>query len=647
MRERFAITDFNSGIINRADAEDILENTAIDSNNIDGDAPEGQLQAIPIALTKPNSNNLAQASRLFEWIKTKDTKWHLVHVDSANINVMADFYHATAPTAGITPVACVATSMVAHNEEVHVAVGTATLGAPTFPNWTGYCDYGQFGGATLGWKSLGTSATSCASLTRPTSTLDYLVGLTGHTVTPPAVTPFLADKIYHYNVSFVYDGVQETPMGTGYQSFSISTYGANPDYVTVVVTLYAVASLNPRVTGVRLYKREADPSTGLPITLYRLQQEFNVASSTAYGSTSWVTSGPDKTVTYLDYNNADSPSSYEDNAGIAESLISNDVYYTLNTDLNGFHFVAGCLKTGLPDASMMMFRSKQYRYDMFNWTNDYLKLPSVPTALKAFAGKIWAFDENHLYRINPDGMYIEDSTEGIGCLSQRSVIVTDYGMFWCDDKNAYWHDGEKIVPIGDAIKTNYGATAQWTGFACNYTRGSQFLTTCVVFHAPKNYVMFIVPDHTSAISNVWAFHVQKKRWDKWTSFTQCGQTTSGFGAFSGKGGEVYISTGIPAGGSGLLVEAFGGATWRSFYWTSKIFDFEQPARLKRIKTINTDNTATTSAPAFTYSFDRSGSFASFSAITQCRLMQVKITEATGYGNIIYSFEILFRRLSEL
>ena len=54
MRERFAITDFNSGIINRADAEDILENTAIDSNNIDGDAPEGQLQAIPIALTKPN-----------------------------------------------------------------------------------------------------------------------------------------------------------------------------------------------------------------------------------------------------------------------------------------------------------------------------------------------------------------------------------------------------------------------------------------------------------------------------------------------------------------------------------------------------------------------------------------------------------------
>jgi len=129
MRERFAITDFNSGIINRADAEDILENTAIDSNNIDGDAPEGQLQAIPIALTKPNSNNLAQASRLFEWIKTKDTKWHLVHVDSANINVMADFYHATAPTAGITPVACVATSMVAHNEEVHVAVGTATLGA--------------------------------------------------------------------------------------------------------------------------------------------------------------------------------------------------------------------------------------------------------------------------------------------------------------------------------------------------------------------------------------------------------------------------------------------------------------------------------------------------------------------------------------
>ncbi|KKS58933.1 MAG: hypothetical protein UV26_C0034G0005 [candidate division WWE3 bacterium GW2011_GWF2_42_42] len=576
--------------INRADAEDIPDNAASDSNNIDGDAPEGYLQAIPTALTKSNSNNLAQSSRLFSWIKTKNSKWHLVHVDSANINVMVDFY-ATTPTAGITPLACVATSMVEHNEEVHVAVGTATIGTPTAPNWTGYCDYGQFGGATLEWKSLS------AVLTRPVSTSNYLVGLAGHTVTPPAVTPFLADKIYHYNVSFVYDGVQESPMGAGYQSFSISTYGANPDYVTVTITLYAVASLNPRVTGVKLYRREADPSTGLPTTLYRLQQEFNTTTSVAYvdrlgANQSW-TGTTDKVITYVD-NNTDVLSSYEEQTGIAETLISSDVYYTLNTDLNGFHFVAGCLKTGLPDASMMMFRSKQYRYDMFNWTNDHFKLPTVPTAMKAFNGKIWVFDENNTYRINPDGIYNEDTTSGIGCLSQRSIITTDYGMFWCDDKNAYWHDGEKIIPIGNAIKTDFGATAQWSGFACNYARGSQFLTTCVVFHAPKNYVLFIVPDHTGAVSNVWAFHVQRQRWDKWLSFTQCGVTTSGFGAFSGRGGEVYVSTGVPSGGSGLLVEALNGATWRSFYWTSKVFDFGQPARLKRIKAINTELTSTTS-----------------------------------------------------
>jgi len=58
MRDRLPITDFG-GIINRADAEDIPDNAASDSNNIDGDAPEGYLQAIPTALTKSNSNNLA------------------------------------------------------------------------------------------------------------------------------------------------------------------------------------------------------------------------------------------------------------------------------------------------------------------------------------------------------------------------------------------------------------------------------------------------------------------------------------------------------------------------------------------------------------------------------------------------------------
>ncbi len=648
-RERFAITDFG-GIIKRADAEDIPDNAASDSNNIDGDAPEGYCQAIPIALTKPNLNNLCQASRLFEWIKTKDSLWNLVHVDAANINVMADFYHTTAPTAGMTPVACAATSMVSHNEEVHVAVGNDGVTAASAPNWTGYCDYAQFGGSTLGWKSLS------AVLARPTYTTDYTIStITPHTSAGSNI--FDVTKTYQYNISAVYDGLQESPLGSSFQSITLSGI-PDADYLTMTITIVGVASLNPRITGYKLYRREVDVilgTAGGDKTLWKLQCEFNATATVAYvdrngSNISWGTSGADKTVIYVD-NNTDLYSSYEEQTGMPETLTSSDVYYILNTDLNAFHFVAGCTKTGLPDASMMMFRSKQYRYDMFDWTNDYLKLPTVPTAIKAYNGKIWVFDENNCYRINPEGMYIEDPTAGVGCLSQRSITVTDYGMFWCDIKNSYWHDGEKIIPIGNAIKSEIVSGAHWHGFNADNVLGHQGLTPVVVFHAPKNTILFIIPDYAAlnGESNVWAFHVQKKRWDKWLAFTSAPASTVGFGAFSGRLGEVYVSTGTS------LVEALGGATWRAFYWVSKILDFDQPARQKVFYKLNTDNTTTTAAPTFTYGKDRAvptssltgGEFKSGGDYEVGKLMQIEINEATGYGNIVRSIEILLRKLFEL
>ncbi len=638
-RERFGISDFSLGIIKRMDAEDIPYNAASDSNNIDGDAPEGQLQAIPASLTV---STLATASRLFEWIKRLDGSWNLIHVDAANINVMADFYGA--PSAAITPVACAATSMVSHNEEVHVAVGNDGGSAPSAPNWTGYCDYGQFGGATLGWKSLS------AVLARPAMGADYNISTTGHTGT----TTFDAAKIYKYNISFVYDGVQESPLGNGVQTFSIAAYGSDPDYVTVRIRLETVANLNVRVTGLKLYRKEYD-SLGNETSLWKLQQQISTTAAVGYvdrsgSNISWVTDVAAKYIDYVD-NNTDILSSYEEQSGMPETLTSSDVYYTLNTDLNAFHFVAGCAKAGLPDATMMMFRSKQYRYDMFDWSQDFLKLPTTPTALKAFGGKIYAFDENSIHRINPDGMYIEHSTTGIGCLSQRSIVITDYGMFWCDNKNAYWHDGSQIRSIGDAVRQDYTSSAFWSGFSSDYTTGHQGLTPIVVFHAPKNYILFIMPDYAplNGVSNVWAYHVQKQRWDKWTSFTACPAITVGFGAFSGRNGEVYVSDGTN------LVEPLGGTNKRIFDWTSQIITFGELARPKIFYKLISDNTSLTAAPVFTYGKDRAtptssltgGEFKVGGDYDSGKTLQIKITEATAYNNIVYSFEILFRKLFEL
>lgn len=68
-------------------------------------------------------------------------------------------------------------------------------------------------------------------------------------------------------------------------------------------------------------------------------------------------------------------------------------------------------------------------YSIFDFSTDFIQLKSRPTALINFAGRLYAFDESHIYKINQQNLAIEDIYEGIGCLSKDSIIVTEYGMF--------------------------------------------------------------------------------------------------------------------------------------------------------------------------------------------------------------------------
>lgn len=653
-QERFTIDNFDRGIIKRMDSGDIPYNAAIDSLNIDGDASDGELKGLPVAVTKTLGTTPASPSnlpsnlisgRLFEWIKTKDAKWNLVYADNGYLNIAKDFY-GTAPDShfGATAVATTATSMVVHNEEVRVANGVST-GIPTIPQWAGYCDYEQFGTAgSYGWLI------DNAGLARPVYTTNYEIGAVGHAGT----SAFDSSYQYEYILSFVYDGVQESPLGTAQTNWSMS--GTNTDYVTITITLKNVANINKRVTAVKLYRREKNLlSTDTPFsTLWRLQKVFDTTKTVAYVdraglSQSW-TGTTDKQITYLD-NNTDILDSYESQTGIPETLASSDVYYSLNCHLNNYHFVANCVKTGIPEAAFLMFRSKQYRYDMFDWTADYLKLPTIPTALKAFNGKIWAFDENNIYRINPDGLYIEDITSGIGCLSQRSITITDYGMFWCDYKNAYMYDEQQIIPIGDAVRSDITSTTDWTGYAKSYTIGVQDKCPIVVFHAPKNMVMFIVPYHDllTGRGRAWFYNVMKKRWDASSYLTECGGTSTGYGAFSGRNGEVYIANGS------TLEEVFGGTNKRAWNWTSGALGFDAPSLDKIFYRPIMDSTTVTVTPVITYGKNRAtpssslttGEFISGGSYEKGKLLQLKITESTGYNNVVYSLSIILRKLYEL
>ena len=72
--------------------------------------------------------------------------------------------------------------------------------------------------------------------------------------------------------------------------------------------------------------------------------------------------------------------------------------------------------------------------------------------MAAFNGKLYVWDTNNTYRIDPANMTIEDVFEGIGCSGQDSLIVTEYGMFYANRSVAYFHTGATPNPISAIIK---------------------------------------------------------------------------------------------------------------------------------------------------------------------------------------------------
>ena len=76
-----------------------------------------------------------------------------------------------------------------------------------------------------------------------------------------------------------------------------------------------------------------------------------------------------------------------------------------NCQINNYHFIGKCKHPKVDDASTFLFRSKVGKFDTFDWLLDFVKLPTVPTALISFNGRIWAFDDANTYKIEPNNLF--------------------------------------------------------------------------------------------------------------------------------------------------------------------------------------------------------------------------------------------------
>jgi hypothetical protein len=628
------LKDFNYGIIKHFDPMDIPIQAASDSNNIDGDAPDGKIQAISTAVEYKSSARGFDAKRS-AWIVSSDGKWNLVYVsgDTTNaLKVITDWYGSFADS-GLS-VAYNGYSFVVHNQECHIGCGTTNA-----PQWIGCCDYTQLGGGTTGWVSEDAEIPQVVNGSTTGVAVTAIAGAGSGAV-------FDANKTYIYKSSMIYDYTQESPLDA-YGTFGLSGTSA---YTTHNVTLSIINGVavapSKRLTGCKLYRAEQDDTNPTEVSLFRLIKTFDITGDLAHADYTWTAGGTPISGYHITWNDDNTivGATYEQETGIAETINSSSVYYTLSCESNSSLIVGGCTKTGIPDASHMLFKSQVYRYDMFNWSaiGSFLKLPTQPTALVTFNNRVWAFDENNTYRIDTNSMTVEEHIFGVGCLSQRGITITPYGMFWCDAKNAYWHDGQTVTPIGEPIRSD---TGDWHGFSTNYATDRQDKRPIVIFASAKNCILFIVPYDTGTdVTNVWAWHVVKKRWDSWIVFTpDCG---SSCGAFIGKNGEVYIGD-----GTSKLYDAFGGgATKRAFYWTSSELPKEDMGQTKEFVQINTRTTSVTAAPSFTYGMDgatptsslTNSKFITSGDYEKGKTVKIKVTETTGYGNTISLIELIYR-----
>ena len=374
---------------------------------------------------------------------------------------------------------------------------------------------------------------------------------------------FSTDKSYFYKASFVYDGYQESPLSSQYTRYVPSSDNRQ---ASVTLSIRNIVLFNKRISHVNLYMSSGEDQNSIsPTGFYRLVKSFEL--DTGWKLTDTDSSNPDwgdhRSITFTDDGTV--TTSYEALNGISETLDNTQPHYALSTQLNNTHFIGNCYHSTISDASTIIFKSKPYNFDQFDWSLDLLRLPTVPTALASFNGRVYAFEENNTYRIEPNNFYIEDTFEGVGCHGANAVIVTEYGMFFADKRNIYMHNGKTPIPIGTSIMRDASGSLGWD----SNTLGSD---TRIIFDSERNSVMVSFKGSGNNYY-FWSYNIIFKRWD----LIEADAIYSVVGHFVGRDGSMYICK------DDKIFNFMGASLKRPWNWTSKQITAGQDTQVKKFK----------------------------------------------------------------
>lgn len=428
-------------------------------------------------------------------------------------------------------------SGVSDGEAVHIGMGSNSTNKP---QWIGNIYMDQF--ANSG-DSRG------IPVTQPIMEDAELVNTGGYlqlfswasAVTTPETAMFTAGKTYFWGVSYTYDLRQESPLkvlATKPVSSSDFTSG-EIGYPSTTLTIHCVQNDPPsgstvisnRINRVNIYRGEAEGTNAAnPDGGWALVKSIDVQDS---GWTSY-SSAPENGWEYDLVDTYEDIGDYEVRTGISPTLEHMQLHYGLSCQADSYQVVGDVWHKDLKDVPNYLFRSQEGRYDQFNWPFDYLILPQRPTALVTFLGKVYAFCESRTFVIDVQTFGVEQEIEGIGCYSRKSVVVTDFGMFWADSRNLYHHDGRSIQAIGDAVLHNrYDSDAAYEN---HVTTSNQW--PLVVYDTKYSTAIFFYHTQVSGgySSHGLMYHPETKRWCYVSP-----PENAGFGAFiHGNDGYAYF-----------------------------------------------------------------------------------------------------------
>jgi len=402
---------------------------------------------------------------------------------------------------------------------------------------------------------------------------------------------------YEYYYTAILNGFEETPLnayGPIAPNF-LCNIDVNADTIqSHTFHFHAYRTLDPRVTGAAIYRKFAAAKSEISEytpAVYVGTLDLTVAGSNTASSYE----------TYLNVVYDETPSdivdgSYNDRTGIPQTLDAWSLNYALVEAADAYMFYGRAQfvaysntfpigKTVFSTPQRTIVRSKPYRPNVIDYSQDFLVVPHEPIALVAYGGRLFAFSKSTTTVIDPISLTILDTFDDIGILTSTTFAKTESGLFWCDARSCYQYDGAKINRIGDSIATNdqeptFGWVALASGIdtlSLNYANTSgtsagvddvSNYNGCYVYYDPVSKNVFFSLT-VSGQTKGWAFNLVAQAW---TFFDNVDRENMLGVAYKEEGGPVVFSSN--ANGAYVFGHSDDTTNRTAFEWVSKDLTFD-------------------------------------------------------------------------